>query len=144
MDGLQLPTGQASIAARGASEHALDALRARANADEPAVAAKKFEALFATLLVKEMRQSLSEGFFGSGPHADVYAGWLDSALGEALAQDGSLHLADGVRESLERKHAAERAGQQATAETTRPTPEQTAARTRLIAAIERAAPEVRP
>lgn len=78
-----------------------------ASANEvPAVAAKKFESLLATQLVKEMRRSLGDGFFGEGPQADVYSGWLDQFLGEALARDGGLHLADGVKRSLESKQAA--------------------------------------
>lgn len=75
--------------------------------DSPAVAAKKFESLLATQLVKEMRRSLGDGFFGEGPQADVYSGWLDQYLGEALARDGGLHLGEGLKRSLEQKQAAQ-------------------------------------
>ncbi len=64
------------------------------------VAAKKFEELFATLLVKEMRKALPEGPFGQGPGADVYEGWFDEHVGAALARGGTLELAQVIRASL--------------------------------------------
>lgn len=91
------------LAQAGASD--VDALRRGAH-ESPEAAAKKFESLLATQLVKEMRRSLGDGFFGEGPQADVYSGWLDQYLGEALARDGGLRLADGLERSLEQKQAA--------------------------------------
>ncbi|MBL8863770.1 MAG: rod-binding protein [Planctomycetes bacterium] len=70
---------------------------------DPAEAAARFEALLATMLVKEMRSSLSEGFFGSGSAGDVYGGWLDEHVGKSLADRDALHLEGVLRESLERK-----------------------------------------
>ena len=66
-------------------------------------AAKRLEGLFATLLVKEMRSTQTAGFFGEGTGADVYGGWFDQFLGEVLAKQGELHLADGIESSLARK-----------------------------------------
>ena len=76
----------------------------------PREAAQKFEALFATLLVKEMRKALPDGFFGSEADGDIYAGWLDQHLGQAIAQRGDLHLAPMVERSLERDARREGAG----------------------------------
>ena len=76
----------------------------------PADAAKSFEAMFATLLVKEMRRALPEGFFGGGTDGDVYAGWLDQTLGEAIAKSGALRLSEKVRESLEARVETDPAG----------------------------------
>lgn len=71
-------------------------------------AGEKLESLFATMLVKELRKALpDEGFFGSGPGADVFNGWLDEFLGEQLARDGALGLAGRVETAL-----AEREGEQ--------------------------------
>ncbi|MBK7878632.1 MAG: rod-binding protein [Planctomycetes bacterium] len=103
---------QARTLASSAGTTDLARLKASVSDAAPAEAGRKFEALFATMIVKEMRQGLSEGFFGEGPHADVYAGWLDQFVGEAIARDGGLHVADQVRESLERKQAAELAARQ--------------------------------
>jgi Rod binding domain-containing protein len=64
----------------------------------PAEAAKEFERLFATLLVKEMRATLPEGFFGEGAGSDVFDGWFDEHLGSALAEGQGL----GMRVALER------------------------------------------
>jgi len=69
-------------------------------------AAQRLEALFATLLVKEMRATQSAGLFGEGTGADVYGGWFDQYLGEVLAKRGELHLADSIQDSLATKELA--------------------------------------
>lgn len=61
-------------------------------------AAREFERLFATLLVKEMRATLPDGFFGEGAGTDVFDGWFDEHLGTALSEGRGL----GLRVSLER------------------------------------------
>jgi len=73
---------------------------------DPKDAAARFEALLATMLVKEMRGSLGDGFFGKGPEGDVYGGWLDQHVGQSLADRDALHIEGVLRESLERKAAA--------------------------------------
>lgn len=55
-------------------------------------AAKGFEQIFARMLASELRKGLGEGFFGSGPGADTFSGWLDEFVGEAIAERGSLGL----------------------------------------------------
>ena len=73
---------------------------------DPKEAASRFEALLATMLVKEMRSSLGDGFFGKGPDGDVYGGWLDQHVGQSLADRDALHIENVLRESLERKAKA--------------------------------------
>ncbi|MBI5432618.1 MAG: rod-binding protein [Planctomycetes bacterium] len=68
--------------------------------DGAETAAKRFESLLATQLVKEMRRSLDEGFFGSGPGSEVFDGWLDEHLGEALAKGRGLGLRDAIAHNL--------------------------------------------
>lgn len=80
-----------------------ESLAASARTDGPQAAAHKFEALFATMLVKEMRKALPEGFFGNGSDGDIYAGWLDQHLGEAIAKRNGLNIAPIVEQSLARK-----------------------------------------
>lgn len=77
---------------------AADAARAAALRGEATQAAHDLEKLFATVLVKELRRGLSDGFFGKGAGADVYEGWLDEHLGSALADGPGL----GLRIALER------------------------------------------
>lgn len=85
-----------------------------AASEEHAEAARKFETLIATLLVKELRRGLPEGFFGAGPGSDVYEGWLDERLGENLASSWKLDLAGMVKTSLDSKQASlERAAEPA-------------------------------
>lgn len=94
------------------ASQALDLLSAQklrafdaAQQGDPKKTASKFEALFATQLVKEMRKTLDDGFFGSGAGSDVYEGWLDEHLGTALARGRGLGLADSLARSLGEKAA---------------------------------------
>lgn len=103
--------------ARIQTSHALDlvaAQRLRAAAGAPRedarTTAKRFESLLATQLVKEMRRSLEDGFFGGGPGSDVFEGWLDEHLGEVLVRGRGLGLADSIAANLGARAAgAERA-----------------------------------
>ncbi|MCK6445889.1 MAG: rod-binding protein [Planctomycetes bacterium] len=76
---------------------------------ESRAAAKRFEALLATQLVKEMRRTLDDGFFGSGPGSEVFDGWLDEHLGEALVRGRGLGLTEGIAASLGEKFEAAQA-----------------------------------
>jgi len=67
----------------------------------PEEAAYRMEALFATMLVKELRSSLTDGgFFGSGPGADSFNAMMDEQLGEQLAKRGALDIAGLVKVAL--------------------------------------------
>lgn len=95
--------------ARGAAELAAQARRAAretgADSEKTRAAADKLEALFGTLLVKQMRSSQSAGLFGEGTSGDVYGGWFDQFLGEVLARRGSLHLSESIQRSLAPREA---------------------------------------
>ena len=95
----------AELAARARTEGLAARARAAAGEEDAAQAAQGFESLLATMLVKEMRRALPEGFFGSGSGADVFDGWLDEHLGQALAESGALDLAGAIRISLGEKAA---------------------------------------
>jgi Rod binding domain-containing protein len=71
-------------------------------------AAFAFEKLLTTMFAKEMRRSLPEGFFGEGATADVYGGWLDEHLGNALAERRAFGFAAMVKEDLIRLEAAQK------------------------------------
>ena len=63
--------------------------------------AEKFEALLSTMLVKEMRKALPNGVFGQGAGADVFEGWFDEHIGNALAKGGDgLDLAGVIKANL--------------------------------------------
>lgn len=98
---------QGKLGADSAAAASFDRLAESASRLPPAEAAKKFEALFATLLVKEMRKALPDGFFGGEAEGDIYAGWFDEHIGEMVAKNGGLHLAEKVQVGLERKVAAQ-------------------------------------
>jgi Rod binding domain-containing protein len=118
-----LPSFDALAAARlgaldparlGALETArLDADGARA---DDAEASRGLEKLFATLLVKEMRRALADGFFGTGSSGDIYGGWFDEHIGAALAESGTLDLAGMIKTSLSAKSRADAAAAATTEE----------------------------
>ena len=72
---------------------------------EHAAAGKQFEALLATMLVNQMRKTLPDGFFGSGPGSDSFGGWLDQSIGDALAESWDVGIAGMVKTSLDAKQA---------------------------------------
>ena len=75
--------------------------KADAPHSSPEDAGRRMEALFATMLVKELRRTLpNEGFFGSGPGADTFNGMLDEQIGEQLADRGALDIAGRVKVAL--------------------------------------------
>lgn len=74
----------------------------------PGETAQKFEALLATMLVKEMRRAIPEGFFGDGAAGDIYSGWLDEHVGQALANDDGLRMRDILEKSVMQKVEASR------------------------------------
>lgn len=100
-------------AAAGRAKELADELRQSAGVAAPSAsdprgakaAAQKLEAVFATLLVKEMRATQSGGIFGEGTSGDVYGGWFDQYVGDVLAQRRALHLAESIERSLARKEA---------------------------------------
>lgn len=76
-------------------------------------AADELEVHFATLLVKEMRSSLGDGLFGSGPGTDTFEGWFDEHLGRAVAEGGGLELVGLVKAAAGSKDGqAEQGGEQ--------------------------------
>jgi Rod binding domain-containing protein len=80
-------------------ERALAAARAASAQGNGAHAARDFERLLATQLVKELRRGLPEGFFGSEAGSDVFEGWFDEHLGDALCEGRGL----GLRFALDRE-----------------------------------------
>ncbi len=87
-----------------------DLARGPAAAGESAKAAKDFEALLGTLLVKELRRTLPTGFFGEQSGSDTYEGWLDDVLGKKIAESGALNLAGMVKVSLDAKAGEKKSG----------------------------------
>lgn len=75
-------------------------------------AAEKFEALLATMLVKEIRKGMGQGIFGEGPGSDIYSGWFDQHVGETLAKDGGLDLEGIIRVGIDSKIAEVEQGEE--------------------------------
>jgi Rod binding domain-containing protein len=104
MDGASAP-GLPPVA-QAAGLRQLEAAQRELRRGDNADAAREFERLFATLLVKEMRATLPEGFFGQGAGSDVFDGWFDEHLGSALSEGRGLGLRVALERDLGLKQAA--------------------------------------
>lgn len=92
-----------------ATETRLAAAKDATRSGTPDETARQFEALFATLLVREMRRAIPGGLFGEGAGADVFEGWFDEHVGQSLAARQALGIGQMVRTSILREKAAEAA-----------------------------------
>ena len=61
------------------------------NAVQAAEVAQQLEAVFASMLIKEMRNTLSEGLFG-GENSDVLGGMFDLHMGQAMTDGRGLGI----------------------------------------------------
>ena len=67
---------------------------------------RAFESMFASMLIKQMRQTLDgESMFGKDP-GDVLGGMFDHFLGEQLGRAGGLGVGRMIRAQLERRSAS--------------------------------------
>ena len=70
-------------------------------------AAQDFEAIFLTMILKNMRKSMPQSnLFGNGPGADIYSGMFDENIAKTVASKGGIHLSDTIIESLAGNHHA--------------------------------------
>ena len=81
-------------------------LRNAGEAGDVGRAAEAFESYFATMLVKELRRALPEGFF-SGSGSDVYGAWFDEHIGRAISERDALGLAGLIKTSMAQANASE-------------------------------------
>ena len=68
----------------------------------PHEAGKAFESVFASILLKQMRQTLSssgQGLFGKDP-GDVFGGLFDHFMSQHMTQRGSLGIAAMIENHL--------------------------------------------
>ena len=105
MDGRQL--GAAALTGR--DDARLKSITQAANGDENRTGevARKLEGMFASMLVKEMRNASPGSFFGTDSAADVYGGWFDEHVGESIAKQGSLHIADFVQRLIQKNEGVQ-------------------------------------
>jgi Rod binding domain-containing protein len=100
---------QASAAAASGQAERLGQLAERlakqagGDAETAAAVPRQFSKLLATMLVKEMRRALPEGFFGEGAGSDIFDGWLDEHMGSALADRDGLRIEGMIAHSMQRK-----------------------------------------
>lgn len=110
MDALNLNVGSTQGDQSLARAKRLADLAANAEAGNAEVeqVSEEFSALLGTMLVKELRKALPDGFFGKGPGTDIMEGWMDEHIGRTLSDGWDLDIAGMVRVGLE--NAAEGEG----------------------------------
>jgi flagellar protein FlgJ len=79
-----------------------DPTRATGRDADPRTISKQFEGIFATIMLKQMRQSLENGLF-PGDSGDVLGGLFDHYIGEHIANAGGFGVGDMIRHQLERQ-----------------------------------------
>jgi peptidoglycan hydrolase FlgJ len=80
---------------------ALAVQAASGNSDAGDAAAKGFEGLFASLLVKQMRESLGPDSIFGRDHSEVLGGLFDFYLGQHLAQSGAFGIGAMIKKQLQ-------------------------------------------
>lgn len=68
--------------------------------------ASDFESLFASQILKEMRQSLDPETMFGGDSGDVYGGMFDMFIGKQVAEGGGFGLAKMLTETLKQQLGA--------------------------------------
>jgi flagellar protein FlgJ len=86
--------GTAQLQSLGQSVGSVDAQGVKSVAAE-------FEAVFASLLLKHMRDTIGGDGLFSGENSDVYGGLFDMYMGRHLAQSGGLGIGKMVEQYLE-------------------------------------------
>ncbi len=101
MDGLNLNVGSVQGDQSLARAKRMAELAANADNAEVEQVSEEFSALLGTMLVKELRKALPDGFFGKGPGSDIMEGWMDEHIGRTLSDGWDLDIAGMVRVGLE-------------------------------------------
>jgi flagellar protein FlgJ len=76
------------------------------DAQAKAQAARDFEGVFLSLLLKEMRSTLEQGGLFGGDNSDVQGGLFDYFMGQSLAESGGVGLARFLQTQMQLSKAA--------------------------------------
>lgn len=71
----------------------------------PAEVGRSFEAMFASMVVKQLRQTSDGDSIFPNDKGDVIGGMFDQFLGDHIARAGDLGIARMIRTQLERRSA---------------------------------------
>lgn len=75
----------------------------RADGDQSAAkVAQDFESVFASMLLKEMRQSLEPGSLFGEDSGDIYGGLFDKYFGDQMTKANGLGLSNMMQQALEK------------------------------------------
>ena len=69
---------------------------------DAAKVAKDFEGVFASMMLKEMRNTLEPGSLFGEDSSDIYGGMFDQYLGQQMTESGGFGLAQMIRDGLSR------------------------------------------
>jgi flagellar protein FlgJ len=90
-----------SVLNLGPDPAALSAMAGAGGKNSTEAIATGFESMFASLMLKEMRQTLDSDTMFAGDAGDVYGGLFDMYMGQHIAAAGGLGIAAAVRKQLE-------------------------------------------
>ena len=62
--------------------------------------AGEFEEIFSSLMLKQMRQTMDDGMFGSSDSSDSYGSLFDMFMGQHLAKSGGLGMSGYMKDYL--------------------------------------------
>ena len=62
---------------------------------DPRKVAQEFESVFISMMLKSMRESMSKEMF-AGDNSDTFGGMFDSIMGQHIAQQGGLGMAEMI------------------------------------------------
>lgn len=69
-------------------------------------AAKDFEGVFTSMMLKEMRQSLEKGSMFGEDTSDIFGGMFDQFIGQHVSDSGGMGMAKMVKEALNKYQEA--------------------------------------
>jgi flagellar protein FlgJ len=93
-------TGLSSIPTSFSAGNAdLEMLKSSSTDSNVADVAKKFEGVFMSMLLKTMRESMTDGEMFGGDEADIRGGIFDQYMGDAMSQSGGLGVVSQLTRS---------------------------------------------
>lgn len=85
--------------------------RSGKHSQAPLSVAQDFESVFASMMLKEMRQSLEPGSLFGQDSGDIYGGLFDRMMGEEMTRGSGLGMASMICKGIERQERAARQAQ---------------------------------
>lgn len=98
---MQIPSAQADIAGAMVDHAAqLSSRSEKARLENIDHVAEEFEAVFMSMLIKQMRETLPEGGFFGSESSDSFGGLFDLYMGQHMSKSGDIGIGSMVKKYL--------------------------------------------